>query len=285
MKQIKLYKIGIDNYINKDDKNGGLYEFNLIKKASKMYRPRFNNILLIVNGKFVDDCEEENLLNTIKNTDALKIFIATDEICFINNNDIIRNCDVLLHQSPGNNYNEFKAAQYYSWIPELFYKKIDVPTSQVNKLFFGGGTRGNEAILDSLIADIDTYTLLKTDTKDNRIPYKDFQKLQSNFKYSFIISRPSYQSSGWVTPRFVEAISNYSFPIVHATYDKSNHYDYLYKYSCHEKVNSTDDVKKVMSYGNEGRLLMLKVMNNVLKKNMYNFVALLRYIDTTWRKV
>ena len=96
---IDFYKIGMDFYTSNkavSDKNGGLFEYNVIKKelediviSSKM--------LIIVNGKFSSQDEELELFSKLKNYD-IKVFIATDIIALSENINIIKSCDYLLHQ-------------------------------------------------------------------------------------------------------------------------------------------------------------------------------------------
>lgn len=148
---IEVYKIGLEWYDKTEDKNGGLFEYRIIKQELKDILTT-KAVLVIVNGKMSMN-EETFLLDKMKNYDTT-IFIATDIVAFDNNKNIIDASDYLLHQSPAILSQFYYKPQCYSYIPEMFYKYIEARKIEHNgKMIFGGGLRDNEQqILDYLNA-------------------------------------------------------------------------------------------------------------------------------------
>jgi hypothetical protein len=214
---ITVYKIGESLY-NNVDKNSGLYEYNLIKNALKGLSTN-KKVLVIINGKIT---KNDYCLDSMLNKYELKIFIASDIVALTLNKHIIDKCDILLHQST-NEIEGINIRQRYSFVPELFYNN-GIINEQDNKLFFGGGVRDKEQRIKQYLNNCNSASLLKTDSEDNRLPYNEYIKELSKHKFALIISRKPYDELGWVTSRFVEAISNWVYPIVDEKYDKYNHY-------------------------------------------------------------
>lgn len=266
MTNIRLIKIGLENYQGGPDKNSGLHEYYLIKNA-------LNNIcskdaIVIINGKFGDVLTEDYLLDVMQNY-KYRIFVATDEIAFTENDTIIKNCTHLLHQAYAHRFN-YDIPQYYSYVPELFYKDNPLPQLQDDLLFYGGGTRGNKQLINAYSEQVACYFILKTDTEDNRIDYDKFMQEQQLHKFSLIVSRNKYKNWGWCTSRFVEALSNWSYPVVDKDYDKYNWYRlswYPGEADIYNKC-TPNTIKEKLQYlveHEEKRLDMLKFYRDMIK--------------------
>lgn len=273
---IDVYKIGLDLYSDVD-KNGGLYEYNLIKNATKEIKVN-NDILLIINGK--KSFYDMQCINAIWNNYNIHIFVITDAVAL--NDELANRCDYVLHQSIRNLPNITKP-QYYSYIPELFYNpyhdNIVSFTKKADLVFFGGGIRDNKdifAYLDEI--NLPTYLITKTDNgEDNRINYDECQKLMGTCKFALILSRHSYNDIGFVTPRFIEAVNNWCVPIVLDSYDADNIFNI-------EKVK----LEEVRAFYNKYKNDMiecsklLRKYRNILEKRSNGFANLLLKIDEEW---
>ena len=224
---IDFYKIGLDFYTSNDvvlDKNGGLFEYNIIREELKDISI-LSSMLVIVNGKFSSEIEELNLLSKLKTYDIV-IFIATDIIALSENINIIKSCDYLLHQCLYLDFPEFShLKQYYSYLPEAFFKyTVRRPQLKESKLIFGGGYRGNKTAITRYLNAVPSKAFVKDKTSDTRINYEQYLDEVAKCKYSLIISRKKYQKLGWITPRYVEALANRTLPICDRTYDRHNHF-------------------------------------------------------------
>lgn len=233
---IQTYKIGIKWY-DKEDKNGGLFEYNIIQK--ELNNIKANDTLVIVNGKFYDDNEQDNLLKYMQSFKR-RIFIVTDIIALTDNINIIENCQYVLHQCPNNRLPiSDTITQMYSWVPEIFYTYTrQEKCVKENKLIFGGGVRDNEHKIKEYLNAVPSVAYLKTDSTDNRLPYDKYLKELAKYKFALIIGRKKYNELGWVTPRYCEAIANDVFPICDSSYDISNHFGGL----C---VSSSEELQEI----------------------------------------
>lgn len=240
---IEIYKIGIKNYYVDDkvvDKNSGLFELKIIEEEVKDILTD-KQVLIIVNGKFTN-CEERiQLLQYMTNYDMC-VFIASDIIAFDDNADIIKRCDVLLHQAPQHQFKQFKIQQCYSYLPEAFYKyTAQTNTTKYKQLIFGGGVRDNEKKILSYLNAVWSSKYIKSTTMDNRLQYSFYLKELAKHRYSLVISRKRYAKVGWITSRYFESIANGVIPICDKSYDKSNHLSSIVK------VRNAKQLKKLVN--------------------------------------
>lgn len=224
---IRVYKIGKGLYKAKRgkviDKNSGYYEYMYIRDECAVIETDIN-VLVIINGKF-DKGEKEELLNCMTSYNKC-IFIASDIVALTDNADIISKCDYLLHQCPSHTFIEFPhVKQCYSFVPELFYKYCKEAVSVKKEgMIFGGGMRDNEDKIHDYLSNVPSVSFTKTETEDTRLPYEEYLKELSKYRYALIISRKAYSEIGWVTARFAEAIAKRCIPIVDKDYDKNDHF-------------------------------------------------------------
>lgn len=252
-------------------KNGGNFEMNLINDS--LSGIDCNDFMVIVNGI-------GNELEILKSRKK-KIFVITDSFAFKSNKEILQSADVVLHQS-SRELSFIKQKQSFSFIPFLFFSEIKKPVNQMNSVLFGGANTNrnekiekflfdenglmNEKVL-CLIKKYDSGNVLY----DDRIEYETFCKMMKYFKYTICFSRKEYDELSWVTPRFVEAVSNYALPVVDEPYTV---YGDLQKYKI--TVDSYDDMIRIMSSMSEDcRLMMLSNMQNVIKQYKTQFKNLI----------
>ena len=222
---IEVYKIGLEWYDKTEDKNGGLFEYRIIKQELKDILTT-KAVLVIVNGKMSMN-EETFLLDKMKNYDTT-IFIATDIVAFDNNKNIIDASDYLLHQSPAILPQFYYKPQCYSYIPEMFYKYIEARKIEYNgKMIFGGGLRDNEQQILDYLNVVPSTAYIKNKLTDTRIPYHQYLDELAKHSYSLVISRRAYQKIGWITPRYTECLALNTLPICDYTYDKFNHFKHI----------------------------------------------------------
>lgn len=92
-----------------------------------------------------------------------------------------------------------------------------------------------------------TFSIVKDSLNDERIEYNSLQLLMKMFKFSLIICRKEYRENSWFTPRFVEAINNWSFPIVDIDFNKNRLYN-SYDVSSYEEmikfIDNMDESKR-----------------------------------------
>lgn len=79
-----------------------------------------------------------------------------------------------------------------------------------------------------------TFSIIKDSLNDERIDYSSLQLLMKMFKFSLIICRKEYRDNSWFTPRFVEAINNWSLPIVDIDFNKI---DFITLMKLHHTMN------------------------------------------------
>lgn len=280
-----LYKIGLGYYDNelKSDRNSGLYEYDMIAKALKNCKvSEKTNILIIVGGKPNED-DFRFLNRRLKsNLYKKKIFIATDFNSLENCKEFIAQCDALLHQSLKTlNCVPHYIEQRYNFIPELFYTNdVEKPKHQMDMVIFGGNNLNRQDKINEYIFDSEgkirnyIFSLYKdyNTGEDIRLDYKSYIKLTRMFKYSLIIVRKECRECHWVTSRFVEAISNWNFPLVDFEYDKSDHFEF------YERVHDEFEVWKTMLYYgcNEcDRLNVIRKYREILNKNKNKFTEVI----------
>ena len=121
-----IYKVGEANCNKVFDKNGGFYEYNLIKsEITKLSDNGLEKCFVLVGGNLSDESEYEKIVSLIKrkkDKGYKVIFIVTDSISLKDMSiDIINRCDLLLHQAVGFTFDNIDIEQRYSYVPELFY--------------------------------------------------------------------------------------------------------------------------------------------------------------------
>lgn len=236
MKKVIVYKLGIDMYYENNqanDKNGGLYEYNLIKNkvmhlVKKYSMSIANDTVFFVNGSS-SSAEQKMLIDTYKN--YVKVFIATDFFAFEKNKEMIEACDIVLHQSMNGNIPIPKdKPNAFSFVPYLFFKYPSPRCvgSQNGRVIFGGANTGRDNKFNEYIVKDSDYKQIEAFTKiynqdgtvksDTRIPYDKFIKEMRDYSYALMITRMEYTLSRWFTPRFVEAVSNWVLPLVDIDY-------------------------------------------------------------------
>lgn len=252
-----IYKVGEANCNKVFDKNGGFYEYNLIKnEIIKLSNNGLKKCFILVGGNLSDESEYDKIINLIKRKKekgCKVIFIVTDSISLKEMSiDVIKRCDLLLHQAVGFEFKDIDIKQEYSYIPELFYVDNKKPIVQKNMIFFGGGSYNREDKINEYLRKDNemkqgTFSIVKDSLNDERIEYNSLQLLMKMFKFSLIICRKEYRENSWFTPRFVEAINNWSFPIVDIDFNKNRLYN-SYDVSSYEEmikfIDNMDESKR-----------------------------------------
>lgn len=270
-----IYKVGEANCNKAFDKNGGFYEYNLIKsEIVKLSDNGLEKCFVLVGGNLLDESEYEKIVSIIKkkkDKGYKVIFIVTDSISLKEMSiDIINRCDLLLHQAVGFVFDDINIEQRYSYVPELFYIDNEKPKVQKDMIFFGGGSYNREdKIKEYLRKDNEmkqgTFSIVKDSLNDERIEYSSLQLLMKMFKFSLIICRKEYRENYWFTPRFIEAVNNWSLPVLDFEYNKNRLYDSI-------EVRSYDEMAYVMeSYDEESRIKKILELRKEIKSNKDKF--------------
>lgn len=247
---IEVYKIGLSYYDGlKSDKNSGLFEYEIIKKELQGI-VCMQKVLIIINGLNSPE-ENEQVLKMMKDFDK-KIFIMSDSIALETCKEIMDNCDVVLHQRYKGRYEEIKARQAYSGVPELFYKYL---YNRPNKLYqhrnvcvnFGGNNLRRQDKFDVYnLSDKMYSTRIKSYTEgyDARVSHDEYITELADSMYSLMICREEYRNIDWVTARFYESIAVGCLPFVDVDFCKGLE-DVFGKENI-IRVSNFEDVKKQM---------------------------------------
>lgn len=257
----KVYKIG--EYLQ--DVNGGMYEYGLISDA--VSKSNLTNTLVIVNGK--PNITDFETVKCLMNKFKYKIFIATDP-CFNDTLDIANDCDIVLTQS-WKRLSNIKRNQMYSYVPELFV--TDTNLRDINRqhvLLFGGGHISEDKLQKYAIIPNKFY--IRTESRDTRVPYEQFRNIRKCYDTHLIISRDIYKEYAWITPRFVEAICDWSYPIVDKDYDIDNYY-------CFPKVYTEKDILDAYNLCPTDRFNIIAKYRRMLLSKRNNFITLLNNIE------
>lgn len=246
-----LYKIGTAMYEVAEDKNCGMFEYDLIKKECiGMQKEK----LIIVNGKFESFKEQSELLRRMQNYEKKDIaFILTDLSLFEECKEIISCCSTLLHSSKREDFGkEICKNSIYSFVPDLYYdndrKKNEMKS---NIIMFGGsfgGTINDDANVRKYLLDSEGKVnerflfFSKNGQNDLRLSYKNYLKVMDVCKYCLCVKRESFVKDMWVTPRLLDSISSHCMPLVDKNYDC--HYNHPVEFIC----NDYDDVNKMIDY-------------------------------------
>lgn len=260
-----IYKVGEENCNKVFDKNGGFYEYNLIKsEIAKLSDNGLRKCFVLVGGNLSDESEYEKIISLIKrkkDKGYKVIFIATDSISLKEMSvDVIKRCDLLLHQAVGFVFDNIDIEQKYSYVPELFYVDNKKPIVQKNMIFFGGGSYNREDKINEYLRKDNemkqgTFSIIKDSLNDERIDYSSLQLLMKMFKFSLIICRKEYRDNSWFTPRFVEAINNWSFPVVDIDFNKNRLYN-SYEVASYDEM--TEFIDNMDESKREDKIIELK---------------------------
>lgn len=243
---MEIYKIGMQHYDGKKDKNSGLFELELIKR--ELLPHSFEKINVIINGSITDTDEvavEKLLKNGNKN-----VFIYTDSQCFVSNLCIASRCDLILHQMPKFKLFPIDVPQMYGYVPELFFTGKEKVEYKHNLVLFGGNNLRRDIDIRNYAFNengeiANHFIVLHKDYStgiDNRLEYSEYIKLLSLVKYSLVIAREEYYRLGWITSRIVEAYDNFTLPLVDHRYDMYGHFKSFMNYvSCGSYLKSLYD--------------------------------------------
>ena len=270
-----IYKVGEANCNKVFDKNGGFYEYNLIKnEIIKLSNNGLKKCFILVGGNLSDESEYDKIINLIKRKKekgCKVIFIVTDSISLKEMSiDVIKRCDLLLHQAVGFEFKDIDIKQEYSYVPELFYVDNKKPIVQKNMIFFGGGSYNREDKINEYLRKDNemkemTFSIVKDSLNDERIEYNSLQLLMKMFRFSLIICRKEYRENSWFTPRFIEAVNNWSLPVLDFEYNKNRLYDSI-------EVRSYDEMAYIMeSYDEEIRIKKILELRKEIKSNKDKF--------------
>ena len=270
-----IYKVGEANCNKVFDKNGGFYEYNLIKsEITKLSDNGLEKCFILVGGNLSDESEYDKIINLIKRKKekgCKVIFIVTDSISLKEMSiDVIKRCDLLLHQAVGFEFKDIDIKQEYSYVPELFYVDNKKPIVQKNMIFFGGGSYNREDKINEYLRKDNemkkmTFSIVKDSLNDERIEYNSLQLLMKMFKFSLIICRKEYRENSWFTPRFIEAVNNWSLPVLDFEYNKNRLYNSI-------EVRSYDEMAYIMeSYDEEIRIKKILELRKEIKSNKDKF--------------
>lgn len=270
-----LYKIGIGMYKGKD-KNCGLFESDLIhNELIKIDNAK--DKLFILNGK-MDSSSKIELKEKMQNYEKKnRIFILTD-LALINK-EIMIECGTLLHSSKLEYFADgWCDKSYYSYIPDLYYdndrKRIEYKS---NIIVFGGsfgGTMLSDETVKRYVFDkrrrINDNILFvhKSDSYDIRFSYEDYKNLLDMSKYILCVKRRLFKANKWVTPRLLDGISSYCFPLVDKDYDCE--YDYPKSLLC----NDYYDLKRIMDMDESDKMSVLLYLRERANENKKRFSEL-----------
>lgn len=254
MINIHIWKLG-NHYEGTEDRNGGKAEFNFIynhlmeacqkhKAVLSLYtlptiaERESRTVTFIVNGIIAGN--DMYKAEMARNRSDVLVYVFTDYGFAENNEDIIKMCDFVLHQSPmDRKFELFGIPGAYSYIPELFFDtSIPVSEMKIDLCFFGGNQAGREDEFgEYIIEKRDGFPAMRIKDgiaaffkdkqgKDFRIAYKDYRRVLSLFQYAFVSGRTAGKEVGWVTPRLVEAVNAGCVPILIGDYDQMNHFGF-----------------------------------------------------------
>lgn len=290
---IELYKLGMWYYLeSKEDKNSGLYEKSIIQKELKNVIDCNHDILVILNGKVYG--EDKKNLKIMWDEFKYHIFIMTDSVALENESlQIINNCDFVLHQAPGYKFKEINARQYYSFVPELFYKYCpldDLDKKDSDLVFFGGNDSGRvDKFKDYNFFNSKFLSLNRTKLSmqnevevDGRINYLDYLNELRHYQYSLVICREKYRECSWLTARFFESLAVGVLPIVDVDFDKKDNLGCLFRFDKFgfRKVSNEKELIKYVKFLNDNpnvRNKLLSKMKESTENRLKGFTNIMNY--------
>lgn len=278
-----IYKIGMSKYQNgNSDKNCGLFESELIKDQLRKIKTK--NKLIIING-MMDEWDKESLDFIMNNYDKNQmIFILTDLSLLENNLDIIKKCGILLHSSKNENFGkDLCKNSFYSFVPDLYYDENRIRCNIKSNIIVFGGSFGSTILKDESITDYvcdedgkvydNILFMFKGYRNDYRISYDEYRKVLDLSKYILCIKRESFIQDAWVTPRLLDGLSSFCFPLVDKNYDVE--YDYPKEYLCSSYVDVVNLMNYFSSHEKEMNEIIEKLRSEALKRKE-NFSKLIK---------
>ena len=250
-------------------KNGGSFEFDLIKK--ELQDIDCNDFIVVVNG-----CGDESEVLASKKK---KIFVVTDSFAFNENKESINASDVVLHQSK-KELSFINKPQYFSFVPFLFFSENEKVANQSYNIIFGGANTRREDKFEKYLFDEKGilrpnvvafvkkyYPGTKEVLYDDRIDYESFCQFMKYFKYTICFSRKEYDEMQWVTPRYIETLSRFVFPFTDNEYAVFGELQMFQR-----KVNSYEEMIEKIKWTKENdRLEDLKEMQNISRRYKAGF--------------
>lgn len=298
---IHVWKLG-NHYDNKEDKNGGKAEFNYIYNAiadavdgkailrmnpiPSVEEEKDKVVTFIVNGIMSE--RDECRVKIARRTSDIIVYIITDYGFIEDNKPVIELCDYVLHQSPMEGFSLMNKPGAYSFVPELFYdEKLPVAPAKMDLCFFGGNQAGRSNEFNEYILDADKSfgypmsvrsgmaAFYKSNEGDDfRVPYKDYRRILSLFKFAFVSGRSAGKDVGWVTPRLVEAVNADCIPILINDYDRFDHFGF----QCH-RVKGYKELQQFMEESDEIDMgFILDRAKNDFRQAQKDFKLLIRYV-------
>lgn len=269
---IRVYKMGMSYYLNSIDKNSGMTEVKIITEELKKIKTD-KNILVIING--IRDEADNTLLSLINDYD-LSIFIMSDSVALETSLDIMNACDIVLHQAPHYNFDNIKSLQYYSYVPELFYKyckellsqgKIKTIDKKIDMIYFGGNNKNRDdkfkAYKVGKVSTVFSRHKLYETGEDLRISHNEYLKELSEFLYSLVICREDYRKIGWITSRYFEAIALGNIPFIDFEYDMDN---FLVNKDSFLRVNNYESMISIRNYLKQNPDIAKQTLNELKSK-------------------
>lgn len=250
IRDIYIYKIGVNGYTLSDAKKD--YEIDELKRiVAELFDVSMFSIheysisylttgsgyvfgeeaALILIGGNPNNVLDKAMKYVIKKYFDVSIFIATNIDHLEMNRDIIDQCDYLLHQSPICLGYKDRKHEMYSWIPEIYYnpdEEVLVSEKYRNEgILFAGDLNGIEDEIKEY--KINNYPMIifpsvDEDRNNTRLYYSEYKKILPLFRKVYITVREEARNIGWVTARYVEAISCNVYPYMNHDYDKFQHF-------------------------------------------------------------
>lgn len=282
----------MDYYTGIEDRNGGSHEFKLIfdQAASINTEARLTSlqtsqidILLVVNGK--DSQESRNKFKALEACAKKIIFVLTD-YGFIEDNEVyIRSADMILWQAPMRG-ELFGVSSQYGYVPQLFYTEQRLAPYRNQFCLFGGNIAGREAEVKQMLLRDDglfcrNIVALYKDASgfDCRVPYNQYIQMLRACSSMYCSGRKAGKEVGWVTPRYVEAISVGCYPIKINDYDSKGYFgfealraktrgrlDYAIVRAMHREPELEEEMKKEQERFKEESKLFKKILIEELNK-------------------
>lgn len=288
IRDIYVYKIGVNGYKGVNTKKD--YKINELKRIIEelcdlsMFSPHEYSVsylttendyilgdeaALILIGGNPNNVLDKAMKHVIKKYFDVSIFIATNIEHLEVNRDIIDQCDYLLHQSPICLGYKDRQHELYSWVPEIYYNPIEEVLVEERYrngcILFAGDLNGVEGeIRDYKIYNYPMVIFPAKDENgnDTRLDYSEYKKILPLFERAYITVRKEARNIGWVTARYVEAISCNVAVYVDYEYDKFQHFGGMKR---KEKHTGRDiNMKKCKDFLRENRNSFKKLIKDII---------------------
>lgn len=292
MAGITCMKIGIGYYQGIEDRNGGSHEFRLIfdqavsinteTRLASLHTSRID-ILLVVNGK--ENFESWTKFEALKARAKKVIFVLTDYGFIEDNKRYIQEADMILWQAPMRG-ELFGVPAQYGYVPQLFYTEQKLAPYRNQFCLFGGNIAGREAEVKKMLLRDDglfcrNIVALYKDVSgfDCRVPYNQYIQMLRACSSMYCSGRKAGKEVGWVTPRYVEAISAGCYPIKINDYDNKGYFgfealraktrsrlDYAIVRAMYREPELDEEMKKEQERFKEESKLFKKILIEELNK-------------------